>query len=352
MKTAKLHYDLPEELIAQEALPDRTASRLMVLDRVSKLVEHKHFSDVIDYLSPGDCLVVNESRVVPARFYLRRSSGAQVEGLFLRIAEGGYWEVMLKNAGRVKDAEILYMVLPGDEIRDNSPGFKVLGKNEQGYWLLEAPYREFQEILEEYGSTPLPPYIRRDKRNPSEQADRKRYQTVFADTAGSVAAPTAGLHFDDDLLRRVGKKGVRLAKVTLHVGPGTFKPVDAEDLEEHQMHSEWYSLDEGNAAEINRAKEMGNRVVAVGTTAVRTLETCADANGRVAAGSGWTDIFIMPGYEFKVVKAMVTNFHLPGSTLLALVSAFYGLDETMAAYNLAVKERYRFYSYGDAMLIK
>ena len=351
METAKLQYHLPEELIAQQALPGRADSRLMVLDRSSKSISHKHFRDIIDYLEPGDCLVVNESRVVPARFYLRRASGAQVEGLFLRIEEGGYWEVMLKNAGRVKDGERLAMVLPGEEINDKSPEFKALGKNGQGYWLLEPPHEDFQVILEEYGSTPLPPYIRREKRNPSEEADRKRYQTVFASQAGSVAAPTAGLHFEEELLKRMAEKGVRIAKVTLHVGPGTFKPVDAERLEDHRMHSEWYRIDDGNAAAINEAIAAGKRVVAVGTTAVRTLETCADANGRVTAGSGWTDIFIMPGYEFKIVKAMVTNFHLPGSTLLALVSAFYGLDETMAAYNIAVQEKYRFYSYGDAMVI-
>ena len=324
----------------------------MVLDRSSKSIDHKRFRDIVEYLDPGDCLVVNESLVVPARFYLRRASGAQVEGLFLRIEDGGRWEVMLKNAGRVKAGEILYMVLPDGERDDTSPCFEATGRNDQGYWLLNPPGADFQSILECYGSTPLPPYIRRDKRNPNEEADRKRYQTVFAEIAGSVAAPTAGLHFDDKLLKRISEKGIQLAKVTLHVGPGTFKPVDADRLEDHRMHSEWYSISDSDAAEINLANAAGGRVVAVGTTAVRTLETCADANGQVTAGSGWTDIFIMPGYKFKIVKAMVTNFHLPGSTLLALVSAFYGLDETMAAYNMAVQEKYRFYSYGDAMLIK
>ena len=353
METSKLHYDLPEELIAQQALTGRSDSRLMVLDRVGKSIEHKYFYDIIDYLNPGDCLVVNESKVVPARFYLRRASGAQVEGLFLRISEDGNWEVMLKNAGRVKDNETLYMVLPEMDLCDTSPQFQAIGRTEEGYWLLTPPDNNFQAILEQYGSTPLPPYIRREKRNVSEEADRKRYQTVFAESAGSVAAPTAGLHFDDELLKRLSDKGVRMAKVTLHVGPGTFKPVDAERLEDHKMHSEWYSIDEANAAEINRASaDSSCRVVAVGTTSVRTLETCADANGQVAAGSGWTDIFIMPGYKFRIVKGLITNFHLPGSTLLALVSAFYGLDETMAAYNNAVEEKYRFYSYGDAMMIK
>ncbi len=353
MKTAKLYYHLPEELIAQQALSDRGMSRLMVLDRESKAISHKVFRDIIDHFKSGDCLVVNETRVVPARFYLRRSSGGQIEGLFLRETTDGLWEVMLKNASRVKEQEQLIMVHPGSLPTDDAPVFTAEGKTDQNYWLIRPEKGSFAEILEEYGSTPLPPYIKREKNNPTEQADRLRYQTVYANSSapGSVAAPTAGLHFDDELLEKLQAKGVMLARVTLHVGPGTFKPVEVEDLEDHQMHSEWYCITENDAAMINDTKASGGRIIAVGTTSVRTLETSAADDGSIAPSSGWTDIFIKPGYRFKIVDGIVTNFHLPGSTLLALVSAFYGIDETLTAYDTAVTEKYRFYSYGDAMYI-
>lgn len=354
MDTKELYFDLPEELIAQQALTDRSRSRLMVLDNRAKSITHKHFSDITDYLNAGDCLVLNETRVVPARFYLRRETGGQIEGLFLRVTVDDSWEVMLKNASRVKNGEKLVMVLPGEMPEEGASALEVMGRNEQNYWLLKPQENTvFPDSLEKYGSTPLPPYIKRERKNPTEQADKQRYQTVYArqDAYGSVAAPTAGLHFDDNLLRNLQGKGVKIARVILHVGPGTFKPVEADRLEDHQMHSEWFCIDAENADIINSARERGGRVIAVGTTSVRTLETCADINGRVEAKSGWTDIFIMPGYRFKVVRAIITNFHLPGSTLLALVSAFYGLDETIAAYKTAVKEKYRFYSFGDAMYI-
>ncbi|MBN2842439.1 MAG: tRNA preQ1(34) S-adenosylmethionine ribosyltransferase-isomerase QueA [Sedimentisphaerales bacterium] len=355
METARLQYNLPEELIAQEALTDRSKSRLMVLDRKSGTISHRLFRDITSYLRKGDCLVINETKVVPARFYLRRSTGGQIEGLFLRLTEECHWEVMLKNASRVKLGEDLKMVLPDELATDSSPVFRAVARTGQGYWLIKPvfPGVDFCEILEQYGSTPLPPYIKRDKQNPTELSDRSRYQTVYANAGapGSVAAPTAGLHFDDELLAECVSRGIKIARVTLHVGPGTFKPVEAENLKDHVMHSEWYQIDADNAGVINDTVTQGGRVIAVGTTSVRTLETLACGGGKVNSGSGWTDIFIMPGYEFKVVSGIITNFHLPGSTLLALVSAFYGLERTMSAYNKAVAEKYRFYSYGDAMFI-
>ncbi len=339
---------MPGELIAQTPARSRCASRLLVMDRDGGDVRDRSFVHITEYIDPGDCLVLNDTKVLPARFFARRLTGAHLEGHFLAEHADGRWEVMLKNSRKVKCGEEI--VLLG---RDRSIWGRVIAleRLDEGRWLLDMPrHLDAETILAQTGFAPLPPYIKRGDDGEQAANDLQRYQTVYARRMGAVAAPTAGLHFTDELLAQLRDKGVRSAYVTLHVGAGTFKPVKAENLADHKIHSERFSLTEEDATVINDTISAGGRIVAVGTTSVRTLETLA-ADGRVQAGRGQTDLFIRPGYEFKVVDAMVTNFHLPRSTLLALVGAFAGLQNVLAAYRHAIDQQYRFYSYGDAMLI-
>ena len=357
MNIEQLDYDLPARLIAQRPAAVRTDSRLLILDRSRKQLEHRNFRDLAEYLRSGDCLVVNDSKVIPARFFLRRATGGKIEGLFLNIAdtENGTWRVMLKNASRLRSNETLTLADPRNQYQSiPNQTFTVIDNPKQGIWLIRQESEDdFFDILNRYGITPLPPYIKRKAEADShhtEQTDHHRYQTVFAQTAGSVAAPTAGLHFTDELLKSLCEHNIEIARLTLHVGLGTFQPIKTEKVEEHQMHHEFYQLDESNAAIINNALQRGSRLVAVGTTSIRTLETLAHS-GSVRAGSGWSNLFITPGYRFRVVNTIITNFHLPRTSLLALVCAFAGTEQAMAAYKEAVRNEYRFYSYGDAMLI-
>ena len=349
VQTSDFNFELDERLIAQEPLEQRQQSRLMRLRRDDKSLSHHVFGDLPLLLRKGDLLVLNDTAVIPAKFLCQRSSGGKIEGLFLREECVGLWEVMLKNAGRCRPGESL--TFAGDR------GVEVrLHENLlEGRWRVRvSPAKGAVEILEALGSTPLPPYIRRASEQPS---DRRRYQTVYARRPGAVAAPTAGLHFTPELLGRIQESGVELARVTLHVGPGTFLPVKVEDVTQHPMHREWYELPEEAARQIAAAREQGRRVVAVGTTSVRVLETIA-AGAPWAACSGWTDIFLYPPATFRSVDAMITNFHLPRSTLLMLVSAFAspgsteGIATILAAYRQAMAMGYRFFSYGDAMLIE
>ena len=333
-------YDLPEELIAQTPLKKRDTSRLMVLDKETGDVEHKHFYDILDYLKPGDVLVRNNTKVIPARLYgLKEETGGHVEVLLLKDLHDDLWECLVGNAKIVKLGTVITF---GDgrlkaqctEIREECILiFKMIY------------YGIFYEILDQLGIMPLPPYIK------EKLIDPDRYQTVYAKVEGSAAAPTAGLHFTEELLQKVREKGVEILDVTLHVGLGTFRPVKVENVLEHHMHSEFYVIDEEAANTINETKANGGKIVSVGTTSTRTLETVADENGHVRACSGWTDIFIYPGYKFKVVDRLITNFHLPESTLLMLVSALYDREKILEAYKIAVEEKYRFFSFGDAMLI-
>ncbi len=345
MQTDELDYALPKELIAQQPTPRRTGSRLLLLPRTAGKLEHRHFADIVDYLCPGDCLVLNESKVIPARFFTRRGTGGQIEGLFLQLDHLGNWQVLLKNASRLNLEETI--TLCQHEYPADGPALKVIAKQGQGQWLLEPQFQEdYLAVLHQFGSPPLPPYIRRTP----EQTDRQRYHTVYAKTPGSVAAPTAGLHFTEQLLQNLQNHGINIARLTLHVGLGTFQPITAEDLNAHTMHAERYHLDHANAAAINAALERGSRVIAVGTTCVRALESLA-VSGRVHAAQGSTKLFITAPYRFEIVKALITNFHLPRTTLLALVCAFGGTERVLAAYREAIALRYRFYSYGDAMLM-
>lgn len=340
MKTSDFYYDLPKELIAQDPLEDRSASRLMVLDKETGRVEHHIFKEVIDYLNPGDCLVVNDTKVIPARLYgAKEGTDARIEVLLLKRKENDIWETLVKPGKKAK---------PGVKISfgDGLLIGEVIDVVEEGNRLIQFSYEGiFEEILDKLGRMPLPPYITH------ELTDKNRYQTVYAKHDGSAAAPTAGLHFTPELLREIQEKGVRIAHVTLHVGLGTFRPVKVEDVTEHHMHSEFYMVEEDQAALINETKRQGGKIVAVGTTSLRTLESAAGEDGILRAGSGWTDIFIYPGYRFKLIDRLITNFHLPESTLVMLVSALAGKDNIMAAYEEAVKERYRFFSFGDAMYI-
>ena len=317
MNVKDYDYDLPEELIAQDPLEDRSSSRLMVLDRQTGDVEHRHFTDILEYLHPGDCLVINNTKVIPARLFgVKEDTQAKIEVLLLKRGDG------------LLTAEVVDVV-------------------EEGNRLIQFHYDGiFEEILDQLGQMPLPPYITHQLK------DKNRYQTVYAKYDGSAAAPTAGLHFTKELLQKVKDMGVDIAEVTLHVGLGTFRPVKVENVLDHHMHSEFYMVSQEAADKINRAKESGHRVIAVGTTSTRTLEAAADENGRLYETSGWTEIFIYPGYQFKVIDALITNFHLPQSTLVMLVSALAGREHVLHAYETAVKEKYRFFSFGDAMLIK
>jgi S-adenosylmethionine:tRNA ribosyltransferase-isomerase len=380
MKTERFDYELPPELIAQAPAPQRSESRLLVLDRSDRELRDCRFADVGCFLRAGDCLVLNDTKVLPARFLAERKTGASMEGLFLRPAwrpragdevaastpqELGMvppvrhpqavleaatpaWEVMLKGARKVRVGERIWIV---DHHKERHCEAELLAKRPDGTCVLRIDTnRNTEALLNDVGFPPLPPYIRRDGDLEQAREDRQRYQTVYARRPGAVAAPTAGLHFTESLLAQLQEQGVHLAWVTLHVGTGTFKPVSTENLEDHEIHHEWYEIDAENASAINAAKRSGGRIVAVGTTATRVLETVA-SGPHIAPGEGTTGLFITPGYRFKIVDAMITNFHLPRSTLLALVAAFAGLDRTLAAYRHAIEQRYRFYSYGDAMLV-
>ena len=341
MDVKDFYYDLPQELIAQDPLEDRSSSRLMVLDKITGEVEHRHFKDIIEYLRPGDCLVINNTKVIPARLYgVKEGTEAKIEILLLKRKENDIWETLVKPG---KKCKIGTKIIFGEGILTG----EVVDIVEEGNRLIHFEYDGiFEEILDQLGQMPLPPYITHQLK------DKNRYQTVYAKYDGSAAAPTAGLHFTKELLQKVKDMGVDIAEVTLHVGLGTFRPVKVENVLDHHMHSEFYMVSQEAADKINRAKESGHRVIAVGTTSTRTLEAAADENGRLHETSGWTEIFIYPGYQFKVIDALITNFHLPQSTLVMLVSALAGRAHVLHAYEIAVKERYRFFSFGDAMLIK
>lgn len=348
MKTDSLQFDLPPELIAQHPLPARSDSRLLTLNRADGKVVDTRFSELGDFLLPGDCLVLNDTKVLPARFFGRRESGAKLEGLFLAESVPGVWHVMLKGARRLKVGERFHIVAKD---KDGFCTAKLLEKRGNGNCRLklDAPGGA-EEILGRIGFPPLPPYIKRGDDPETAEADRIRYQTVYATNAGAVAAPTAGLHFTEQLMEQLKNDGICFAHVTLHVGAGTFKPITTPNIEDHEVHKERFSIEKKTAEIINAAKAKARRIIAVGTTSTRALETAA-CGSQVKAGTGLTKLFIKPGYTFKIVDGMITNFHLPKSTLLALVAAFAGLDNILAAYRHAVERRYRFYSYGDAMFI-
>ena len=340
MKTSDFYYDLPQELIAQDPLEDRSSSRLLHLSMKDGSVEHRHFTDILDYLKEGDCLVVNDTRVIPARLYgHKEETGALIEILLLKRKENDIWECLVKPGKKARPgAKIVF----GDGILKG----EIIDVVEEGNRLIQFQYEGiFEEILDQLGEMPLPPYITH------KLEDKNRYQTVYAKNDGSAAAPTAGLHFTQELLQKVQEKGVKIAHVTLHVGLGTFRPVKVDDVENHHMHSEFYVVEEDQAKLINDTKKQGGRVISVGTTSCRTLESATGEDGVLRAGSGWTEIFIYPGYQFKMIDGLITNFPLPESTLMMLVSALAGKDRIMAAYEEAVKERYRFFSFGDAMFI-
>ena len=339
--TKDFDFDLPEELIAQTPLKDRTSSRLLVVNKTTHTIEDKHFSDLIEELEEGDTLVVNNTRVLPARLYgTKEETGAHIEVLLLTNTEGDKWETLVKPAKRMKVGSVV-------SFGDGRLKATVVEELEQGGRIIEFSYEGvFLEVLESLGEMPLPPYIK------ERLEDKERYQTVYAKENGSAAAPTAGLHFTEELMQQIRDKGVNIVPVTLHVGLGTFRPVSVDSLEDHKMHSEYYNVSKETADMIEATKKAGKRVIAVGTTSIRTLETVArDNNGHVVSASGWTDIFISPGYEFRVVDAFVTNFHLPKSTLVMLVSAYLGREFTLEAYQHAIEERYRFFSFGDAMFV-
>lgn len=340
MKTSDFYYDLPKELIAQSPAECRSASRLLVYNRATKSIEDKVFSDIIDYLNPGDVLVRNTTRVIPARLYgTRPETGGKMEFLLLRRIDEKHWECLVKPGKRAK-VGLKFKI--SDELSAT-----VTEMREDGNRIIRLNYDGiFEEILDRAGEMPLPPYIT-ERLN-----DKTRYQTVYAKENGSAAAPTAGLHFTDELLSRISEKGIDIVDVLLHVGLGTFRPVKVENIQEHHMHSEFYRIEQSEADKINRAKEEGHRVICVGTTSCRTVESAADENGRLRECSGWTEIFIYPGYKFKVLDALITNFHLPESTLIMLVSALAGREHVLAAYEEAIRERYRFFSFGDAMFIR
>ena len=341
MKTSDFYFDLPEELIAQVPILDRSSSKLMVLDKETGEVSHKVFKDIIDYLNPGDCLVLNDTRVIPARLIgAKEDTGGKIEFLLLKRNEDDTWETLVKPGKRAK-VGTRFSFGEGKLIAE------VVGMGDDGARIVKFEYDGiFEEVLDELGNMPLPPYIT------ERLEERERYQTVYSKHNGSAAAPTAGLHFTDELLQKIKDKGVDLAFVTLHVGLGTFRPVKVDDVLEHDMHSEYYMVTQEAADKINKAKENGKRVITVGTTSTRTIESVADENGKMKAASGWTKIFIYPGYKFKAVDNLITNFHLPESTLIMLVSALAGKENVLNAYKCAVENEYRFFSFGDAMFIK
>ena len=340
MNVSEFDFDLPQELIAQDPLEDRSSSRLLVLDKVTGEIRHRNFRDLLSYLRKGDCLVINDTKVIPARLYgVKEETEARIEVLLLKRKEHDVWETLVKPGKKAR---------PGTVISFGGGLLKgtVTDIVEEGNRLIRFSYEGiFEEILDRLGQTPLPPYITHELK------DKNRYQTVYAKHDGSAAAPTAGLHFTKELLEEVRAMGVTIARVTLHVGLGTFRPVKVENILDHHMHSEFYMVEEEEAEKINDTRRKGGRIICVGTTSCRTVESAAGEDGMVRAGSGWTDIFIYPGYRFKVLDCLVTNFHLPESTLVMLVSALAGREHVLNAYEEAVKERYRFFSFGDAMLI-
>lgn len=341
MNVKDFYYDLPEELIAQDPLEDRSSSRLMILDKKTGAIRHEVFRNIIDYLKPGDCLVLNNTKVIPARLFgVKEKTQAKIEILLLKRRENDIWETLVKPGKKAKPGT---RIIFGDGLLVG----EVLEVVDDGNRLIQFHYEGiFEEILDQLGQMPLPPYITH------QLEDKNRYQTVYAKYDGSAAAPTAGLHFTKELLEQVKNKGVDIAEVTLHVGLGTFRPVKVDNILEHHMHSEFYMVSQEAAEMINRAKDSGHRVISVGTTSTRTLEAASDENGRLHETSGWTEIFIYPGYQFKVIDGLITNFHLPESTLVMLVSALAGREHVLHAYEVAVAEKYRFFSFGDAMLIQ
>lgn len=341
MNVKDFYFDLPQELIAQDPLEDRASSRLLVLDRETGEVTHRKFRDILGYLNPGDCLVINDTKVIPARLIgSREGTNEKIEVLLLKRRENDIWETLVKPGKKAKPGTVIHF---GDGLLKGT----VIDVVEEGNRLIQFSYDGiFEEILDRLGQMPLPPYITHQLQ------DKNRYQTVYAKHEGSAAAPTAGLHFTKELLQEIEDKGVKLAHVTLHVGLGTFRPVKVENVLDHHMHSEFYMVEESEAEKINQTKRDGGRVICVGTTSCRTIESASDENGILKAGSGWTDIFIYPGYQFKILDCLITNFHLPESTLVMLVSALAGREHVLAAYEEAVKERYRFFSFGDAMFIQ
>ena len=340
MKVSDFTFDLPEELIAQDPLEDRSSSRLLTLDKNTGEIGHDVFHNIVNYLKPGDCLVLNNTKVIPARLIgAKEETGGKVEVLLLKRKQDNVWETLVKPGKKAR---------PGARISfgDGKLVGEVIDVVDEGNRLVKFEYEGiFEEVLDELGQMPLPPYITHQLK------DKNRYQTVYAKYDGSAAAPTAGLHFTKELLEEIKAKGIKIAHVTLHVGLGTFRPVKEDNILDHHMHSEFYVIDEKAAETINETKKNGGRIIAVGTTSTRTLETVADENGMLRACSGWTDIFIYPGYKFKAIDGLITNFHLPESTLLMLVSALYSREKILEAYKVAVEERYRFFSFGDAMLI-
>lgn len=340
LKLSDFYYDLPKELIAQDPLEDRSSSRLLVLHRKSGRVEHRVFTDIVEYLKPGDCLVRNNTKVIPARLYgTRVDTGATIELLLLKRMENDVWETLVKPGKKARKGAAISF---GDGILTG----EIIDVKEDGNRLIQFRYEGiFEEILDQLGQMPLPPYITHTLK------DKNRYQTVYAKYEGSAAAPTAGLHFTEELFRKLEEKGVLVANVTLHVGLGTFRPVKVDDVSKHHMHTEFYQVTKEEADRINKAKQAGGRIVCVGTTSCRTIESAADENGVLKPGQGDTDIFIYPGYSFKMMDVLITNFHLPESTLLMLVSALAGKEQVMRVYEEAVQERYRFFSFGDAMII-
>ncbi len=340
MELTDFNYDLPEELIAQDPLLKRSDSRLMVIHRDTGEIEHKHFSDIIDYLDPGDCLVINDTKVIPARLMgVKDETGASIEVLLLRNKGDNVWETLVRPGKKAKIGTVISFgdgLLKGEVVDIVDEGNRLIKFSYEGIW---------EEVLDRLGEMPLPPYITHKLQ------DKNRYQTVYAKHEGSAAAPTAGLHFTEELLQKIKDKGINIARVTLHVGLGTFRPVKVEKIEEHHMHSEYYVIPDETAELINKTRAAGKRIISVGTTSTRTLESAAAEDGTLKGASGWTDIFIYPGYKFKVVDSLITNFHLPESTLIMLVSAFYDREKVLDAYKTAVDERYRFFSFGDAMVL-
>jgi S-adenosylmethionine:tRNA ribosyltransferase-isomerase len=340
MDVKDFYYDLPEELIAQDPLEDRSSSRLLVLNKATGEIEHKVFKDILSYLNPGDCLVINDTKVIPARLMgVKEDTGAAIEVLLLKRGADDIWECLVKPGRKARPGAVIVF---GEGLLKG----KIVDVVDDGNRLIQFEYEGiFEEILDKLGQMPLPPYITHTLQ------DKNRYQTVYAKNEGSAAAPTAGLHFTNDLLKSIEEKGIHIARVTLHVGLGTFRPVKVDKIEEHHMHTEFYCIDESEAEKINNARRNGGRIIAVGTTSCRTLESASTEDGIIPASSGNTDIFIYPGYKFKAIDCLITNFHLPESTLVMLVSALAGKDKIMNAYNEAVENRYRFFSFGDAMFI-
>lgn len=340
MNVRDFNFDLPQELIAQDPLLDRSSSRLLVMDKQTGEIEHRHFRDILSYLKEGDCLVINDTKVIPARLFgVKEGTEAKIEILLLKRRENDIWETLVKPGKKAKEGTVISF---GDGLLKGT----VIDVVEEGNRLIQFSYDGiFEEILDQLGQMPLPPYITHQLQ------DKNRYQTVYAKHEGSAAAPTAGLHFTKDLLEEIEKKGISIARVTLHVGLGTFRPVKVDTIESHHMHSEFYMVEEAEAKKVNDTKKSGGRIICVGTTSCRTVESASTEDGILKAGSGWTEIFIYPGYRFKTLDCLITNFHLPESTLVMLVSALAGREHVLHAYEEAIKERYRFFSFGDAMLL-